>query len=153
VSVLTRKVSELRRRGRRSWTAAATLVVLAAISVFYVASSGAVIFSNPAWQVTHVGDFDGNGKSDLVWRNNTTGQTATWLMNGTTPASSAVVLTDVNWAVTHVADTNGDGKSDLLWRNAATGATTLWLMNGNSFSSFATLITDPTWLLSPPNGL
>ncbi|HYR27718.1 MAG TPA: hypothetical protein VEU30_04595, partial [Thermoanaerobaculia bacterium] len=29
------------------------------------------------------GDFNGDGKSDLVWRNTATGQTVVWLMNGT----------------------------------------------------------------------
>ena len=62
------------------------------------ATSSAVIFTSTAWQVTHVGDFDGNGKDDLVWRNASTGQTAVWLMNGTATASSATVLTDTNWS-------------------------------------------------------
>jgi hypothetical protein len=34
-----------------------------------------------------VGDFDGNGKSDIVWQNNTTGEADVWLMNGISVAS------------------------------------------------------------------
>ena len=104
------------------------------------------------WRCTHVGDFNGDGKADLVWRNTASGATAIWLMNGLAIASSAVVLPDASWSVTHIADTNGDGKSDLLWRNSVTGATVIWLMNGTTYSSYATLLTEPQWVLSPPDG-
>ena len=42
----------------------------------------------PQWKSTAVGDFDGDGKSDLVWRNATTGETALWLMNGIATAAA-----------------------------------------------------------------
>jgi len=33
-------------------------------------------------------DFDGNGKSDIAWRNTSDGGTSLWLMNGSTISSS-----------------------------------------------------------------
>jgi hypothetical protein len=30
------------------------------------------------------GEFNGDGKRDILWQNNTTGQRTIWLMNGTT---------------------------------------------------------------------
>jgi hypothetical protein len=36
--------------------------------------------------VAETGDFDGNGKSDILWRD-TSGDIAIWYMNGTTIAS------------------------------------------------------------------
>ena len=53
-----------------------------------------------------------------MWRNNASGHTAIWLMNGTAMATGNVIYTDPNWSVTHVSDTNGDGKADLVWRNS-----------------------------------
>ena len=43
------------------------------------------------WSVQRVGDFNGDGKSDLVWQN-TDGSSALWLMDGLTPTSGDVLL-------------------------------------------------------------
>ncbi len=45
------------------------------------------------WGIAGVGDFDGDGKPDILWRNSTTGQDAIWLMNGTTFSSSVSINT------------------------------------------------------------
>jgi len=89
-------------------------------------------------------DYDGNGQSDIVWRNGTSGSIAMWLMNGLSPASSAVLLNDPAWKVTHTGDLSGDGKTDLLWRSSG-GATRAWLMNGTAVASSTTLLTDRNW--------
>ena len=56
-----------------------------------VASSGSPgdpgVTSTP-WSVQQVGDFDGDGKSDILFYNNATSQVVIWLMNGTSIASS-----------------------------------------------------------------
>ena len=52
------------------------------------ASVSALVLERQAGTHVGTGDFNGDGKRDLVWRNNITGQTAVWLMNGT-PASRA----------------------------------------------------------------
>jgi len=45
------------------------------------------------------GDFDGDGKSDVILRNKSTGQNIGWLMNGLTVSLSAFMPTiaDTNW--------------------------------------------------------
>src|SRR2546430_134680 len=93
-------------------------------------------------------DFDGNGTTDLIWRNSATGQTVVWLMNGTSASSSAFIMNDPTWVVTATGDFNGDGKTDLVWRNSATGQTVIWLMNGASASSSAFIMNDPTWVVT-----
>src|SRR5437868_8227293 len=45
-------------------------------------------------------DFDGNGTTDLIWRNSVSGQTVVWLMNGTSASSSAFIMNDPTWVVT-----------------------------------------------------
>jgi hypothetical protein len=37
-----------------------------------------------SWQVIGAEDFNGDGKSDILWQNTTAGQAAIWEMNGTT---------------------------------------------------------------------
>jgi hypothetical protein len=39
------------------------------------------------WAVAQTGDYNGDGRSDIVWRNNTSGQVVIWLMNGTSVSS------------------------------------------------------------------
>ena len=34
------------------------------------------------WTIQGIGDFNGDGKSDLVWRNSASGTTVLWEMNG-----------------------------------------------------------------------
>ena len=47
-----------------------------------------LLAANSGWTVTHTGDFNGDGKSDILYRN-TDGTIALWLMNGTTLISGA----------------------------------------------------------------
>jgi FG-GAP-like repeat len=103
-----------------------------------------IVYADPNWVVTQIGDFNGDGQSDLVWTNSESGQTAIWLMNGTSSTSSTT-FTDANWVVTHVGDLNGDGKSDLVWRNTTDGSTALWTMNGLSSIASAGASSDPSW--------
>jgi chitodextrinase len=97
-------------------------------------------------------DFNGDGRSDILWRNSTTGENVIWLMNSAAISSSVTFATvaDPNWSIAGVGDFNGDGKSDILWRNRATGENTIWLMNGAAISSAAMFATvaDPNWRIA-----
>jgi FG-GAP-like repeat len=96
-----------------------------------VMSSGALGNMPTTWTVVGVGDFNGDGKADLLWRDNL-GNTSIWFMNGTAVASSAAVGNiPINWSVVGTGDFNGDGKCDIVWRDTA-GDTSIWLMNGRS---------------------
>src|SRR6266403_290410 len=94
-------------------------------------------------------DFSGNGKSDILWRNGSTGQNLLWLVNGATvtgaPALTSVV--DQNWQIAGAGDLSGDGKSDILWRNYSTGQNQIWFMNGGAVTSAANTntVADLNW--------
>jgi hypothetical protein len=98
------------------------------------------------WTIVGSGDFDGDGKSDILWRNGD-GRLAIWLMNGMAQKSSAVIATvTTNWTIVGTGDFDGDGKADILWRNDD-GRLAIWLMNGmtqNSSAVIATVSTDWT---------
>ncbi len=47
-----------------------------------VATSRVVGNMSNDWTVVEVGDFNGDGSSDIIWRNNVTGYAKTWWMNG-----------------------------------------------------------------------
>ena len=73
-------------------------------------------------------DFDGDGRSDLLWRNTATGKTVIW-HNGV--ATDAVVLDSsfgAQWQLAAIGHTYAATLSapDLIWRNPATGQTQIW---------------------------
>ncbi|MGC2300681.1 MAG: FG-GAP-like repeat-containing protein, partial [Acidobacteriaceae bacterium] len=76
-------------------------------------------------------DFNGDCKSDVLWRNSATGEVEIWFMNGTTFAGSASLgHVSSAWVIQDVDDFNADGYADILWRNTTTGEVYLWFMNG-----------------------
>jgi hypothetical protein len=90
---------------------------------------------NTNWTVVGTGDFDGDGKSDILWRNQANGNNSIWSMDGTTilPGSGAIPpRANSNWTVVGTGDFDGDGKADILWRHQVKGKNSLWLMDGTT---------------------
>ena len=89
--------------------------------------------------LTSTHDFNGDGKSDLVWRDDS-GDVAFWLMNGAAVTSSGGTGgVPTTWSLVGQRDFDGDGKADLLWRDTANGNTSIWFMNGTTVASSAGL--------------
>jgi probable HAF family extracellular repeat protein len=106
--------------------------------------------TDQTWIVVGVGDFNGDGKPDILWRNTSTGADVVWYMNGATMTTYAALsaVTDQTWTIVGVGDLNSDGKPDILWRNTSTGADVVWYMNGATMTSWVSItpaVTDQTW--------
>jgi hypothetical protein len=81
-------------------------------------------------------DFDGDGKSDILWRNDA-GTLFETEMNGLAfKAGGSPGTVDNAWQFQGTGDFDGDGKSDILWRNSA-GAIFETEMNGLVFKAGA----------------
>jgi len=109
----------------------------------------ATYFEAPAgWSVKDVGDIDGDGRADLLWRRDADGATYAWLVSGTGFAGFVdlgVVPTD--YALVGAADLDGDGQADLVWRSAA-GLVYGWLMDAGAVSSQGAIAhPDVAWTL------
>src|SRR5437773_1229401 len=112
------------------------------------ATIGLAISSAHALPVCAPMDFDGDCKSDVLWRNSATGEDYVWLMNGLTIATGGVLTTvgDPAWQIQGTGDFDGDGRADILWRNSSTGENYIWLMNGLSTTSQGSVnFVDPVW--------
>ncbi|MES0336445.1 MAG: VCBS repeat-containing protein [Candidatus Magnetobacterium sp. LHC-1] len=76
-------------------------------------------------------DFDGDGRSDVLWCNATTGDVAIWLMKTTSIAGKDFVFKGVSldWDIKAAGDFNGNGKTDILWQDTTKGVVYIWLMD------------------------
>jgi hypothetical protein len=84
------------------------------------------------WAIQRVGDLDGDGKADIVFRSTSAGDVTAWLMNGLSIKQWGTTYTGLpsEWVIQQIGDLDGDGKSDLIFRNTSTGDVAGWLMNG-----------------------
>lgn len=78
---------------------------------------------SPNTPIVGPGDFNDDGKTDILFRNTTTG--------------NAVI--GLNVAVQGVADYTGDGKADILWRNTTTGNIVISRMEGHLVADWVAL--------------
>ena len=85
------------------------------------------------WHIAGTGDFNGDGMSDILWRNDA-GVVAIWDMNDGMILHGNSLVAPTNWNIAGTGDFNGDGMSDLLWRNDA-GVTAIWAMNDGMIST------------------
>jgi len=106
----------------------------------------------PGVFVAGTGDFDGDGRSDLLWRNEQTGAITMWLVYGTgaTPRNGGIapVGGNLNWSAVGTADYDGDGRSDIIWHNPPGGGVLpspflAWSLQGS-------VPTDTRWVTDLP---
>ena len=71
-------------------------------------------------------DFDGDGRSDILWRNDSTGANAIWRSANSATPQTMTAVTNLAWKVVGVGDFDGDGRSDILWRNDSSGPNAIW---------------------------
>ena len=111
--------------------------------VWYMGGSGGASvdareqISSPGrqWSAEGLADFDGDGRSDVLWRNEDSGENLVWYLKGdkgTERKDSERVETfrDGGWTLRGAGDLDQDGAIELLWHHSSSGDSTLWQMRG-----------------------
>jgi hypothetical protein len=82
-------------------------------------------------------DFNGDGQSDQLWQNKSTGDIFNLHMSGGQLASvlKTATLAQASWSFLDTGDFNGDGTSDQLWQNKSTGDIFNLQMSGGQLAS------------------
>lgn len=71
-------------------------------------------------------DFNGDGKSDILWRNLGNGTNTIWRSADSATTQAVATVGSLAWRVVGVGDFDGDGRSDILWRNSDNGSNAIW---------------------------
>jgi autotransporter-associated beta strand protein len=105
---------------------------------------------NVTWVDVHVGDFNDDGKADIVGRVLQTGQWYVGISNGSTFTTTlwATWNPNVTWVDVNVADFTGDGKTDITGRFLQGGSWWTGVSSGSDFSTnmWATWNPNVTWV-------
>ncbi len=67
----------------------------------YVGYTRVLSATGADWAIAQVADFNADGKTDILWRNQSTGENIVWFMNGAVYANYARIdaVGDTNWHV------------------------------------------------------
>jgi hypothetical protein len=108
-----------------------------------VSSSGGLGVIPTSWSIVQTGDYNADGKSDLLWRDGS-GNTSIWFMNGVEVATSgALGNVSPNW--TNILQRTR--YASVPWYNTNGGAS-IWFMTGTQVLSVSHRgVVQPSWVI------
>jgi len=93
-----------------------------------------------------VSDFNGDGRSDILWRRQASGAHLIWsAANPNSKVAMATLATD--WSLAGLGDFDGDGRTDVLFRKLSTAEVVYW-RGAVSTSSVALAKLSSTWIVA-----
>ena len=104
--------------------------------------------TSPQWLNSGIGEFTGDGQSDLLFRNPGTNQIATWGVSNNALSIAPQVLGSApsQYHIIAVDDFTGDHQADILFRND-TGDIAIWRVANNALSGVPAVVgsTSPSY--------
>lgn len=110
--------------------------------------------AEPAWDNRTRNDFNGDGRSDILWYHASLPAAGYWTMNGAGVLGAAAFWTATGYRIVGSGDFDGDGRHDLLWDHVGNHALYLWRsrsdggFDGAYLASYGTAPTGGTWIPS-----
>lgn len=93
-------------------------------------------------------DLNGDGESDLFWRNTANGHNSIWLSANRATKQGVADLADQDWRVAAIADFDGDGEADVYWRNQANGHNSIWGSGDSAAPVYTQDVTNTDWFVA-----
>ena len=95
---------------------------------------------NARWRPVGAGDFNNDGRYDLVWQKDDIGLTQVWHLNETAKLSVANLPSPgASYRFVAAVDADEDGQADVIWRNTEATSSQLWHMNRNVMRSITAI--------------
>jgi subtilisin-like proprotein convertase family protein len=98
-----------------------------------------ILLAGEEWMIAGTHDFNGDRRTDILWRNTSSGENLVWFMDKNTRVGETFTnpsaLADPKWEVAGTGDLNGDAKPDIVWRHADSGQNVAWFMDGHTLVS------------------
>lgn len=123
------------RRNLASTVAAIGSLLLATVPVHALAAA-------------HRADYDGDGASDLFWRETSSGANVVWRSGDRALPQAVMGVRDPAWRVVGQGDFDGDGRSDLLWRHRTSGRNVIWASADFNRQLPVAAVTDLRWTVA-----
>jgi hypothetical protein len=99
--------------------------------IFRITGSGTSSLPlDPDWYVASSGDYDGDGRTDLLVRNTDTTELAIWLLNGSQLIEVVSLFDFDEFVQSRTGDFDGDGTDDLIIRSSAGAVLMIRMRNG-----------------------
>lgn len=111
-------------------------------------TGGGTFYTEPDrnWNIAGKGDFNGDGISDHIWYNSSTGQVYLMLMKDVIQQKSGYMIyqeANTQWQIVATGDINGDGTTDLIWWNNKTGQVYAQLISKGGVTGGSIIHTEP----------
>lgn len=92
-----------------------------------------------------IGDFNGDGYSDILIYGNFEGNSIIWFGPDFLKKQGLSTVADYEWKIKGAGDFDGDGRSDLFWRNELTGENRIWKSALSAKAQALTTLNDLNW--------
>jgi len=119
-----------------------TSTAAAVLSLLLAAVPAGVLAATPR------SDYDGDGASDVFWRETSSGTNVVWRSGDRALSQPVTAVRDPAWRVVGQGDFDGDGRADLLWRHRATGRNVVWTSADYNRQLPVTTVTDLRWTIA-----
>ena len=113
-----------------------------------VAENGTPEHSAPPWRIVRIGDFNRDGKADILWLNTSDSAMQLWIMEGGRVAGRVAVVAENGtpehsrppWSIAATGVASGNRNPGIVWHNGATGEVQWWWMDGHRVKGRATVL-------------